>query len=148
LSQQKEVCVVDDKKINILLDLESCSELKNISATLSENSFSENSYLLNMSNPWRPGLNLLLGLKLPPGILLTIPDYKNSNEVLKDNLIKVNNISSVTNNWLMLPSPKNGANLEYSGLIMLLEEITGKAFKDSFDLVFTNSTIEIWKPSK
>jgi hypothetical protein len=147
-SQQKEVCVVDDKKINILLDLESCSELKNISATLSENSFSENSYLLNMSNPWRPGLNLLLGLKLPPGILLTIPDYKNSNEVLKDNLIKVNNISSVTNNWLMLPSPKNGANLEYSGLIMLLEEITGKAFKDSFDLVFTNSTIEIWKPSK
>jgi hypothetical protein len=148
MSQQKEVCIVDEKKLSIFLDLETCSELKNISATLSENDFDENSYLLNISDPWRPGLNLLLGLRLPPGILLTIPEYKNSNEVLKDNLIKVNAISSVRNNWLMLPSSKNGANPAYSELIILLEEITGIAFKDSFKLVFTNSSIEIWKPSK
>ena len=144
--QQNQVCTVGKETINVLLDVNTCQELKDVKDALIMNHFQEHSLLLNMTDPWRPGLNLLLGLKFPRGILLSIPDYENSGEVLKRNLEDLNRKNPILDNWYLLPTPNASGKSDYLNTVSAIEFSLKGSFKENFSLIFKNSNIEIWKP--
>jgi hypothetical protein len=146
VNQQLQECSSGSIDLKIKLDSNTCAKINKIREVLTKNGFSNDLLLLNMIDPWQPGVEVLLGTEHPPSLILTIPGYKGSNAVLAYNLKQFSKLRDLKKAWLILPAPNSKNLSSYKEVVTVLEiEIQINLIK-SHQVVLENSEIEIWKP--
>jgi hypothetical protein len=147
INQQIQKCSPESFILKIKFDTELCAELSLIREALTKNGFSNQSTLLNLSDPWQPGIEVLLGTEVPPTIMLTIPGYKGSNKLLTYNLQELSKVRDLTKDWIILPSKNQDNPITYENLVSSLELGIQTNLVVNYEVIYENKKIQIWKPT-
>jgi len=132
----------------IFLDSLSKKVTVNLRNTLLINDYDQKYPLLDFSSTWQPGLLYLLGVRNPDSLLLTIPGYSGSYQVLESNLEFTSEKADLRGSWILMSSMRN-SNEEriLKDYLVLLSDFTKLSFPNDYKLLIDQNGFQLWKPT-
>ena len=133
---------------NVLsVDSESKNLVVNLRNTLTAHNYDQRYPLLDFSSSWQPGLFYLLEVGTPPSLLLTIPGYDGSYQVLKSNLKVASSTADLKQSWILVSSERNSKEERIlNDSLTLLGDFTNSIFPNDYVLLFDRDGFQLWKP--
>jgi len=132
---------------HLFLDNKSKKVVVSLRNALSRNDYDRKYPLLDFSSTWQPGLIYLLEARNPDSLLLTIPGYVGSFQVLESNLKVAAVRADLRRSWILVSSERNSNEeriLEDS--LILLDGFTKLSFPNDYALLIDQNGFQLWKP--
>jgi hypothetical protein len=132
----------------LFLDTQSKKVTVSLRNTLLINDYDQKYPLLDLSSTWQPGLLYLLEARNPDSLILTIPGYSGSYQVLESNLKVTSEKADLRRSWILLSSKRNFNEENFlNNSLILLGDITELSFPNDYTLLIDQDGFQLWKPN-